>query len=92
MNILSIPGIWLLLAKTLAAAALGSFLFGAAVSSMAMFDLGIDWRSIIAGATAMAISMPVFLLLGLAWITFRARVIRRQANLQVKAAPAGPGL
>ncbi|MBL6459348.1 hypothetical protein JMJ55_28935 [Belnapia sp. T6] len=82
MNILAIPGIWPLLAKTLAAAALGSFLFGAAVSSMTMFSIGINWRSIDVGAIAMAICMPIFVLLGLAWIAVRARILRRQANLQ----------
>ncbi len=80
MNFFGIPGIWWLLAKTLAAAILGAVLFGAAVSSMAMMEAGTGWQGISAGAVAAAIGAPVLLVLGLAWIMARARAIRRQAG------------
>ncbi len=80
MKLFGIPGIWRLLAKTLAAAILGAVLFGAAVSSMAMLDAGTDGRGFAAGARAAAIGAPVLLLLGLAWIVLRARALRRQAG------------
>jgi NADH:ubiquinone oxidoreductase subunit 6 (subunit J) len=79
MSLFNIPGIWWLLAKTLAAAILGAVLFGAAVSSMAMMDTGIGWQSVATGASAAAISGPVLLALGLAWIVVRARAARNRA-------------
>lgn len=77
MNPFRIPGIWSLLAKTLAAALIGAALFGAAVSSMAMLDAGTDDRGLAAGTMAAAIAAPVLLVLGLAWIVARARILRR---------------
>jgi hypothetical protein len=82
MKLFDIPGIWWLLAKTLAAAILGAVLFGAAVSSMAMLQAGTGWQGIAAGATATAIGIPVLLVLGLAWIMVRVRAIRRQSDSQ----------
>ncbi|MBL6078703.1 hypothetical protein JMJ56_11850 [Belnapia sp. T18] len=82
MKLFSIPGIWWLLAKTLAAALLGAVLFGAAVSSMAMLEAGADGRGLAAGTMAAAIAAPVLLVLGLAWIIVRARALRRQAGPQ----------
>ncbi|WP_143018242.1 hypothetical protein [Belnapia rosea] len=82
MKVFDIPGIWWLMGKTLAAAVAGSFLFGAAVSSMAMMEFGISWQGVTIGGSAMAISIPVLLVLGLAWIMVRARVIQRQIKPQ----------
>jgi len=79
MSLFDIPGIWWLLAKTLAAAILGAVLFGAAVSSMSMMEAGIGWQGVAVGASAAAIGIPVLLVLGLAWIMIRARAARRQA-------------
>jgi hypothetical protein len=80
MKLFDIPGIWWLLAKTLAAAILGATLFGAAVSSMAMLDPGTDGRGLAAGARAAAIGAPVLLVLGLGWIVVRARALHRRTT------------